>query len=149
MHTSPALRVLLGFFAGAFSVLSFHQGLVGALHALSLPGLELARVPYDMTPVPPFGVPSVLNLAFWGGVYGCVFGLVAPKLGTPYWLSGLFTGVVASVIGMFAVAAIKGNPIGGGWELDNWVRSLLVNGVWGVGLGLIFPLMLPQRHAFR
>ena len=50
--------------------------------------------------------------------------------------------VIAAFVGLVIVAAIKGNPIGGGWVLMTWVRSLLINGSWGLGLGLILPLML-------
>src|SRR5260370_32372144 len=67
MNISAPLRAFLGFFAAAISVLTFHQGMIGALHELALPGLEIARAPYNMAPVPPFGVPSVLNLCFWCG----------------------------------------------------------------------------------
>jgi hypothetical protein len=46
------------------------------------------------------------------------------------------------------VPAIKGLPIGAGWVPLSWVRSFLINGAWGVGLGLILPLLIarvPQR----
>jgi hypothetical protein len=42
------------------------------------------------------------------------------------------------------VPAIKGLPVGAGWPLG-WVRSLLINGSWGLGVGLILPLMLRPR----
>ncbi len=146
MTHSPPLRALLGFLAAAISVLTFHQGMVGALHTLALPGLEIARPPYNMSPIPPFGIPSVFNLCFWGGLYGAAFGLIAPRLALPYWLTGLATGIIAVLMGMFVVAAIKGNALGGGWQVENWARALLINGCWGVGLGLIFPVMQPQAH---
>jgi hypothetical protein len=45
------------------------------------------------------------------------------------------------------VAPIKGLPIGGGWVAMNWVRSLLINGTWGLGVGLI--LMMLTGHAAK
>jgi hypothetical protein len=46
------------------------------------------------------------------------------------------------------VSAIKGLPIGGGWVLNNWIKSLLINGTWGLGVGLLLSA-LPDRTASR
>ncbi|WP_264711610.1 hypothetical protein [Limobrevibacterium gyesilva] len=140
------LRALFGFIAAAFAVLIFHQGMWALLHALDLPGLQMPRA-YPMGGVAPFGVPRVLNLCFWGGLYGIVFGIAAPWLKGPMWLNGLALGIIASLVGMFVVAVIKGNPIGGGWVLTNWVRGFLINGAWGIGVGIIFPLLVPRSLA--
>jgi hypothetical protein len=138
-------RALLGFIAAAISVLTFHQWMWAALHFLNLPGLGMPA-PYPFGPTPPWGVPRVIDLAFWGGLYGIVFGLALPKLRPPYWLDGLALGIIAALVGMFIVAPIKGNPIAGGWQLTSWVRSFLINGFWGIGVGLILPLMLFRRR---
>ena len=60
-----ASRVAYGFIAGCIAVLLFHQG---ALLALHLAGI--APSPWNIAPVPPFGVPAVVSAAFWGGVWG-------------------------------------------------------------------------------
>ncbi len=144
MVTSPPLRALMGFFAAALAVLLFHQGMVAALRLLVLPGLQLDRAPYDLAPVPPFGIPAVLDLAFWGGVYGIVFGLAAPYLMRPLLIPGLLLGVIATVIGAFVVAPLKGLPSGAFWLTDAWARALLLNGFWGIGLGIIYSLIEPD-----
>jgi hypothetical protein len=143
MSTAGA-RALLGFVAAAISVITFHQWMWAALHFLNLPGLGMPA-PYPMGPTPPWGVPRVIDLAFWGGLYGIVFGLALPKLRPPYWLVGLGLGIIAALVGMFIVAPLKGLPIAGGWQLTSWVRSFLINGSWGIGVGLILPLMLSRR----
>ncbi|HET6194954.1 MAG TPA: hypothetical protein VFE12_04330 [Acetobacteraceae bacterium] len=137
-------RAVLGFVAAAISVLTFHQAMWALLHVLNLPGLGMPP-PYPTGPVPPWGVPRIIDLAFWGGLYGVVFGLALPRLPRPYWLDGLVLGVIAALVGLFVVAALKGAPIGGGWQVTSWVRSLLINGFWGIGVGLILPLILPRR----
>jgi hypothetical protein len=139
--SSPAMRALLGFIAAALSVLTFHAAMWEMLHVLNLPGLGMPA-PYPMKPVPPWGVPQIVNLCFWGGLYGLVFGLVLPRLRAPLWLCGLGLGVLAALAGIFLVPAIKGLPVGSGWVLLNWVRSLLINGAWGVGVALILSLLL-------
>jgi hypothetical protein len=134
----PYRRAVLGFAAAALSVLVFHQGMVALLHLL-----DMAGAPYSVAPVPPWGVPRIVNLCFWGGLYGIAFGLLLPWLARRLWLDGLVLGIIAALVGMFIVAPLKGNPVGGGWNAVNWARSLLINGSWGIGVGLILPWLLP------
>ena len=140
---SPVKRALLGFIAGAIAVLVFHQGMVELLHIAALPGFTTPSW-YPMDPIPPFQIPRILNLCFWGGLYGLVFGLLMPCFRLPIWLCGLITGFIAAFVFLVVVAAVKGNPIGGGWAMLTWARSLLINGTWGLGLGLVLPFLLPR-----
>ena len=140
MSVSAPTRSLFGFIAAALSVLTFHQAAWGVLHLLGGFGMP---APYPTNPIPPFGVPAILNLCFWGGLYGVVFGLLAPRLPGPLWPWGLALGVLAALVGLFVVAAIKGQPIAGGWEPARWVRSLVINGSWGIGVAIIYPHLPP------
>jgi hypothetical protein len=134
----------LGFIAAAISVLTFHQAMWEALHVLNLPGLGMPPA-YPTRPVPPLGVPLILDLCFWGGLYGIVFGLLLPRMTPPLWLCGLVLGIIAALVGLLVVPAIKGLPIGAGWVPLNWLRSFLINGFWGIGVGIILPLMLRRQ----
>jgi len=98
-----------------------------------------------MDPVPPLSIPRIVDLCFWGGVWGALFGAVWRGPRGSYWWGGLILGVVAAATGLIIVAAIKGLPIGGGWQLNNWIRSLAINGTWGLGVGLT--LMVLTREA--
>ncbi|MGA3398414.1 MAG: hypothetical protein ABSC95_04280 [Acetobacteraceae bacterium] len=145
---SASTRALLGFIAAAISVLTFHQGMVEALHALGLAPFTA----YSANPMPPFGVPLIADLCFWGGLYGLVFGLLLPRFTWPLWVCGLILGIVAALVAMFVVAPIKGIPVANGWHAWPIARSLLINGFWGLGVGLILPLLMPRglrraRHA--
>ena len=140
---SPIKRAAMGFVAAVIAVLTFHQGMWALLHVLDLQGLKMpAAYPFDG--VPPWHVPRIVNLCFWGGLYGIVFGLLLPRFRLPIWLCGVITGFIAAFVGLVIVSAIKGTPIGGGWVVLSWVRSLLINGTWGLGLGLILPFLLPR-----
>ena len=132
---------LLGIVAAVISVLVFHQGMWELLHLIGL-------MPpwYSTDGVPPFGVPRIINLCFWGGVWGAVFGLVLPRLpaSCPMWVHGLGLGIAAALVGLFVVPLIKGLPVAGGWAATAFVRSFLINGFWGIGVALILPLLTRQ-----
>ena len=75
-------RAALGFAAAVLSVLTFHQGMWAVLHAAGV----MPLAPYPTNPVPPFGVPLIASLCFWGGLYGLAFGLTLPRLPrAPMW----------------------------------------------------------------
>jgi hypothetical protein len=139
MPAAP-MRAFLGFVAAAIAVLTFHQGMVAALHSVGWAPLA----PYRTTPVLPFNVPVIVSLCFWGGLYGAVFGLAMPRFTWPAWLCGVILGLIAATVGMFIVAPIKGLPIAGGWVPGNILRSVAINGCWGLGVGLILPLLMPR-----
>jgi hypothetical protein len=134
------MRAFLGFVAGAIAVLVFHQGMWMLLHAVG----QIMQTPYQTRPVPPFGVPYIADLCFWGGVYGMIYALVQPQLQVPRWASGLALGFVAVLVGWFVVAPLKGLPAANGWNAAPMLRALLINLTWGLGVALILPLLKPR-----
>src|ERR1700759_22272 len=90
MQAAP-MRAFLGFIAAAIAVLTFHQGMIAALHALGW----VPFAAYRTTPVPPFGVPVIVSNCFWAGLWGAAFGLVLPRLTWPLWSCGLILGLLA------------------------------------------------------
>src|ERR1700733_1155818 len=145
---SMSTRAFLGFIAAAISVLTFHQGMVEALHVLGVSPFTA----YRADPIPPFGVPLIADLCFWAGLYGLVFGLLLPRFTWPLWACGLVLGIIAALVAMFVGAPIKGYALANGWQPWPIARSLIINGFWGLGVGLIMPLLMPRalrrdRHA--
>jgi hypothetical protein len=139
MPAAP-MRAFLGFIAAAIAVLTFHQGMVAVLHEVGWASFT----PYRTTPVPPLGVPVIVSLCFWGGLYGAVFGLLMPRFTWPAWLCGVILGLIAAMVGLFIASPLKGLPIAGGWVPENILRSVVINGFWGLGVGLILPLLMPR-----
>ncbi len=144
---APAMRALMGFIAAAISVVTFHAAMWELLHLLAIPGLTMPP-PYPVEGVPPWGVPRILSLCFWGGLYGAVFGLLLPRFTLPLWVCGLILGVIAVLASMFIVPLFEGGPVGGGWEALRWLRSLLLNGFWGLGVAVILRLFISRAPRF-
>jgi hypothetical protein len=143
---TAAKRAAIGFLAAALSVAIFHQGMVGLLHLAGI----VPRAPWQFGPVPPLGVPALLNICFWGGLYGALFGLLLPKLPrAPMWLLGFGLGVLAAMVGWFVVAPIKGLPMAGGFVPARMLTSIAINGSFGIGVGIILPMLLRAAGAQR
>ena len=141
-----ASRIIRGFVAGLLAVPVFHQAALFVLHRAGI-----APAPWDLAPVPPFGVPAVASAAFWGGLWGIVFGLLAPRFGrgAGYWLAGLLFGAVAlTLVAWFVVLPLKGLPPGGGFAWPGVIIGPVVNGAWGLGTALLLaalPGIRPRR----
>jgi len=131
--------LLKAFFAGFLSTLVFHQG---ALTLFWLSG-AFPRAPFDMSPVPPIGVPAVMSLAFWGGVWGiAIWPLLRHAAGAAYWLRALLIGAVGpSAVALFVVFPLKGMGVAGGWDPKIIVGALILNGAWGLGVALLMSWM--------
>ena len=129
-------RQLPAFAAGFISVLIFHQG-VWALYGAAGKAPSPA---WNMAPVPPLGVPTVLSSAFWGGLWGIVLAwllpIAAPSMG--YWPAAIILGaLLTSIVALMVVAPLKGRPFAGGWSPRVWAFALSVNAAWGFGTGLL------------
>jgi len=127
------------FIAGFVSTLAFHQGVLALLHLAGV----VSRAPYDLGRVPPLGIPAVISLAFWGGVWGAaIWPLLKNVAGPAYWLRALVIGAVGpSAVALFMVMPLKGMPMAGGWDPKLIVGALILNGAWGLGMALLLRLM--------
>jgi len=128
--------MLRAFVAGFLSTLLFHQGLLALLHASG----ASPRRAYSMQKVPPIGVPSVVSLAFWGGVWGILLWLVLTRLvgSSLYWVAAIaFGAILPSIVALFVVMPLKGMPMGGGGNPKLIVGALILNAAWGLGVALL------------
>lgn len=131
----PSLRIVLqAFVAGFLATLVFHQGLLGLLYAA---GISPAA-PWNMAAVPPLGVPAVLSLAFFGGLWGIVLWLlVRGRSGGAHWALAIVLGaLLPSLVAWFIVFPLKGIPL----SSTLVVGALLLNGAWGLGVAVFMRL---------
>ena len=123
------------FIAGFLSTLLFHQGVLLLFNLLGV----FDRSPWNMAPVPPLGVPSVISLAFWGGVWGIpIWYLMRHATGAAYWIRAIVFGAIGpTVVAFLLVVPLKGGSFGAGWDPKLWIGGLIVNGAWGLGLAFL------------
>lgn len=128
------MQWVVAFAAGFLATLVFHQGLIGLLYMADVTSLT----PFSLESVPPLGVPDVVSLAFWGGVWGLpVWWLIRRWRSWTYWLGGIVTGAVGpTAVALLVVFPLKGEEV----TLDMVPKGLLVNAAWGLGLVLMMAL---------
>ena len=126
------------FAAGFVSTLVFHQGVILLFYVLG----AFSRAPWNFAPVPPLGVPAVISLSFWAGIWGIVlWPALRGATGAAYWIRAIVLGALGpTLVAFLVVAPLKGGAVGAGWDPKLWIGGLIVNGVWGYGLALLIRL---------
>jgi hypothetical protein len=129
------MNYVRAFIAGFIATLVFHQGVIWVFHYLG----AIPMGPFNMAPTPPFGVPAVISLAFWGGVWGVV---LWPTLriaqGASYWLRAIVLGAIGpTAVALLVVVPIKTGVFPPAFNPKLIVGGLIVNGAWGFGLALL------------
>lgn len=133
-------RIVFGFIAGFLATLIFHQLSLWLLLQLGIAPFA----PFQMKPTPPFGVPAMISLAFWGGIWGIVFAYICGAFprGIGYWiLAAVFGGIAPSLVALLIVLPLKGLPMGGGWGIPLLVTAFVINAAWGIGTGLFLGVL--------
>ena len=130
---------LKAFVAGFLATLLCHQAVIGLFY---LAGLTPSP-PFNMNPVPPLGVPQVMSLAFWGGVWGLpLWWLIRSRRRLKYMLTALVAGAIApTAVAMLVVFPFKEQAV----NLQIVLGGLLVNGAWGLGVATLMSLIHRQR----
>jgi hypothetical protein len=127
------------FIAGFVSTLVFHQGVLALLYLAH----AVPHAPYDLRALPPLGLPAVISLAFWGGVWGATIWSLLRHVGSAAsWVWAVLIGAIGpSAVALFIVYPLKGMPVAGGWDPKLLGTALLLNGAWGLGLALLMRLL--------
>jgi hypothetical protein len=128
-------RVFFEWVAGFCGTIFFHQPALWLLHRAGM----TPRTPFVITPVPPLGVPSVISLAFWGGVWGIIMIPAIARIRNEgaYWLAAIvFGAVLPTLVAAFIVAPLKHVTVPHSFSM--LILGLIVNGAWGLGTALFF-----------
>ncbi|MCU0755518.1 MAG: hypothetical protein MUE46_10415 [Xanthomonadales bacterium] len=132
------LNALKAWIAGFLATLLFHQTALWLL--VQATGIQ--RAVWSMAPTAPLGVPQVISLAFWGGVWGIalLFLLRGQRGGARYGLAALYGALLPSIIALLVVFPLKGQGFEPAMSPQLWIAALLLNGAWGLGTALFLSL---------
>lgn len=166
------MRLVIGFIAAMLSVLVFHQPIILLLSKIGL--LPVTSVVYNMAPLANapavvantlkgFGLtgwPILFNQLFWGGLWGVLFGAVHHRIpGGLMLIKGLIFGFLillfsnwlllplirGTLLGLPNQAYFANAFAGGAFDYMRLVPGLMIQGAFGIGLGLFYGLM--RRNA--
>lgn len=132
---------LKAFVSGFLATLIFHQGLFAVFFYAGV----VPSAPFNMSPVPPLGIPAVISLAFFGGLWGIVLWAIIGRLATAaFWSLAIILGAVGpTAVAMLVVFPLKGLEV----SAQTWVGGLILNAFWGLGLAIFLALMGARRPA--
>ena len=124
------------FIAGFISVLVFQMGAIASVHAFGL----VPNPPFPYGASKPMGVPQIWSFAFWGGIWGIVFGAIERRFpeGPMYYVASFLFGAIGPVLVLwFIVFPLKGQPIAAGWDISRMILQIIFHGCFGLGLGFL------------
>ena len=129
------MQFVKAFIAGFLATLIFHQGVLALFHTAGMVPMPA----WNMSAMPPLNIPSVISLAFWGGLWGiALWLLIRGMTGARYWLIATIVGsVAATAVAMLVVFRIKGLDV----DANIVVGGLILNAAWGFGVALFMRLM--------
>ena len=142
---SASRRIFLAAAAGALSMLLFHQTTLQVFYWLGLapsPAFRLAVVP-------PFGVPHVVSACFWAALIAAPCGILHHWSDRRAWITAMPLGVIGVLLIWFVVLPLKGQPVAYGWQIPMLIRSATAGLMWGLGVGIILPRLLPRHLTHR
>jgi hypothetical protein len=140
-----SVHLILAFVAGALAVPVFHQVLLWILHAAGI----VPMAPFNMEPTKPLGVPNIVSISFWGGIWGVLFALALPHWfsGTAYWIAApVLGGLALTLVFMIVVWPLKfgGSPPN---LIGLFIIGFLLNAAWGIGWALFLHWFELMRSA--
>lgn len=134
------MQYIKAFIGGFVATLVFHQGVYALFYAAG----KVPAPPFNMTATDPLGIPSVISLAFWGGIWGMgIWWIIRNSRGFPHLIqAALFGALGPSAVAMLIVFPMKDLPV----DAQTWVGALILNAAWGIGLALFMKLFHKSRQ---
>jgi hypothetical protein len=133
-------RMFLGLVAGALSMLLFHQTTLQILYWIG----ATTHPAFRLSVVPPFNVPMIVSITFWGAIFGATVSLLMPRFLGSWLVRAVVAGLFALMMTWFVVRPLAGHPIAFGWQTRPMLLSLIANLMWGFGVMLIQPVVSPR-----
>jgi hypothetical protein len=94
--------------------------------------------------VPPFNVPMIVSVTFWGAIFGATVSVIVPRQFGVLPVRAVVAGLFALLMAWFVVRPLAGHPIAFGWETRPMALSSVAYLMWGFGVMLIQPVLSPR-----
>jgi hypothetical protein len=141
--TSLLRHVIAAFLTGAVAVLLVHQPVIALLHWAGATPIAA----YSLRATSPWGVPVLLSLSFWGGVWTIPIAWALDRLPRRwfYWLGAMLLGAVPPTLTTWIVIfPMRGLPPA---AFNTVVPvALMANGTWGLGIGILWTMIASRQH---
>jgi hypothetical protein len=133
-----ARTLILGFVAGAISVLVFHQGMIFLLYMMK----QTPNFPWNVTAMKTgMGLPILINQMFWGGLWGVGFAAIGHLIPVTH---NILRGAVYGLLGPFLLGGgvlvpllKQTGPYFWMWPGQRWIVGALIGAAFGVGIAVI------------
>jgi hypothetical protein len=133
-----ARTLILGFVAGAISVLVFHQGMIFLLYMMK----QTPNFPWNVTAMKTgMGLPILVNQMFWGGLWGVAFAAIGHMIPIAH---NILRGAVYGLIGPFLLGGgvlvpllKQTGPYFWAWPGQRWIVGALIGAAFGAGIAVI------------
>jgi hypothetical protein len=130
--------LVIGFVAGAISVVVFHQGMVLLLYFMG----QTPNFPWNLTAMKgPYPIPTLVNQMFWGGLWGVGFAAVGHMIPIAH---NILRGVVFGLLGPFLlgngllVPLLKSTgQFFWTWPAPRYMVGGLIGAAFGAGLAVV------------
>lgn len=138
--------LIKAFIAGFVATLTFHQGLLWLLNRAHV----LSATAWSTAPVPPWGVPLVVSLAFWGGLWGIVLWFLVRNTEAAGYYVGtvILAAILPSAVALIVVPLAHGMPPAAmlaALTLHHIGIAAALNGCYGLGLAIFMRILHPPR----
>mgnify|MGYP006407330539 FL=1 len=89
------------------------------------------------------GIPAVLSLSFFGGIWGIILWTLLGSLkALAFWCMMVVLGAIGpTAVAMLVVFPLKGMEV----SAQTWIGGLILNGFWGLGVAVFLTLMGARR----
>ena len=127
-------RLVRAIAAAALAVMLVHQPLVWVLQRLSLAPWHA----FDLTPLPPLGVPALASAIFWGALWGPVIEwLGRGARERRHRRAAVGAAVLTTVVGAALTASGAAQPVPATDAVSAIAASLAINGSWGAATSML------------
>lgn len=96
-----------------------------------------------------FGVPLLVSICIWRGLWGAAYAAADSWHVKPAWLSGLAFGVIVGTSEWVSAFVRSGEWVITSGKWLYLMQALVINGFWGLGFGIVLPILSARASRIK